>query len=145
MQSPVNHQGRLSVRLFRGLTPVQQRQGPRPYDVTSKLLLDGDPDAWLRWIGLPVDGPVLTVNSELSTILAEVDRVVRVNGPAPWLAHVELQAGYDRLLPLRMLRYRALLLHRHELPVESTVVLLRQDADGPVMTGHFEQRTQTVA
>jgi hypothetical protein len=122
----------------------QEGQGPRPrgqrpYDITTKLLLEGDPAGWLRWLGLPVDGPVVTVASEVSTVLAEADRVVRVNGPTPWLAHVELQASYDRLLPLRMLRYQALLLHRHELPVESTVVLLRRDADGPGLSGRLEQ------
>jgi predicted transposase YdaD len=116
-----------------------RRRGQRPYDITTKLLLEGDPAGWLRWLGLPVDGPVVTVASEVSTVLAEADRVVRVNGPTPWLAHVELQASYDRLLPLRMLRYHALLLHRHELPVESTVVLLRQEADGPGLDGHLEQ------
>src|SRR5690242_2342982 len=38
-----------------------------------------------------------------------------------------------------MLQYNALLLNRHEVVVESTVVLLRREADGPAMTGLFEQ------
>ena len=34
----------------------------------------------------------------------------------------------------------ALLAHRHERPVASTVVLLRRSADGPALTGRFELR-----
>lgn len=38
-----------------------------------------------------------------------------------------------------MLQYNALLLHRHQIVVESTVVLLRPEADSPELTGTFEQ------
>jgi predicted transposase YdaD len=119
---------------------MQQRQGPRPFDITTRLLIDSDPAGWLRWVGLPVDGPVQPVDSEMSTVLAEVDKVLRVGAPSPWLAHLELQSSYDRLLPIRLLQYHGLLLRKHELPVESTVVLLRQQADGPALTGRYEQR-----
>lgn len=119
---------------------MQDERGPRPYDVTSRLLIDTDPAGWLRWAGLPVDGPVRAVDSEISTVLAEVDKVLRVDGPAPWLAHLELQSGHDRTLPVRLLQYHGLLLRRHELPVESTVVLLRPQADGPELSGRFQQR-----
>ena len=118
---------------------MQHDRGPRPYDVTSRLLIDPDPARWLRWAGLPVDGPVQAVDSEVSTVLAEVDKVLRVNSPSPWLAHLEFQSGYDRTLPIRLLQYHGLLLRRHELPVESTVVLLRPQADGPGLSGRYEQ------
>jgi len=102
-------------------------------------LIERDPAAWLAWVGLPVDGPVAAIDSELSTVLAEVDKVLRVEAPAPYLAHFEIQASNDPRLPYRLLQYHALLLHRHELPVESAVVLLRPLADGPEMSGRFEQ------
>lgn len=121
------------------LRDMQQRPGPRPYDVTSRTLLEGDPVSWLTWIGLPVNGPVAAVDSDVSTVLADVDKVLRVDAPSPWLAHVELQSSRDPRLPLRLLQYHALLLRRHELPVESTVILLRPAADDPAMSGHFEQ------
>jgi hypothetical protein len=73
-------------------------------------------------------------------VLAVVDKALRVDSPVPYLAHFELQAGYDPRLPSRLLQYHALLLHRHGLPVESTVVLVRPAADGPAMTGRFESR-----
>jgi predicted transposase YdaD len=87
-----------------------------------------------------VDGPVQAIDSEVSTVLAEVDKVLRVQSPSPWLAHLEFQSGHDRTLPIRLLQYHGLLLRRHELPVESAVVLLRPQADGPELSGRFEQR-----
>jgi predicted transposase YdaD len=119
---------------------VQEGPGPRPFDVATRHLIETDPEGWLAWVGLPVDGPVGSIDSEVSTVLAEVDKVLRVEGPAPWIAHLELQASRDRLLPLRLLQYNALLLRRHVQPVVSTVVLLRPDADGPELSGQFEQR-----
>jgi len=32
----------------------------------------------------------------LSTITAEADEVYRVDGPKPYLVHIEMQAGADR-------------------------------------------------
>jgi predicted transposase YdaD len=120
---------------------VQQNRGPRPFDTTTRLLIDSDPAAWLRWIGLPVDGPVRPIESDVSTVLAEVNKVLRVDGPSPWLGHLELQSSHDRTMPIRLLQYHSLLLRRHDLPVESTVILLRRQADGPELTGRFEQRS----
>ena len=119
---------------------MQRDRGPRPFDITTRLLIDSDPAGWLRWIGRPVDGPVRPIDTDVSTVLAEVDKVLRVDGAAPWPAHVELQSSHDRILPIRLLQYHGLLLRRHELPIESTVVLLRPQADGPELSGRYEQR-----
>lgn len=119
---------------------VQEGAGPRPFDVALRQLIEADPPGWLSWLGLPVDGPVRAIPSDVSTVLAEVDRVLRVEAPAPWLAHLELQASRDRALPTRLLQYHALLLHRHRLPVVTTVVLLRPEADGRELSVPFEQR-----
>jgi len=118
---------------------VQEQRGPRPFDVTTRLLIDGDPVSWLTWAGLPIEGPVSPIDSDVSTVLAEVDKVLRVDAPSPWLAHLELQSGRDRDLPYRLLQYYALLLRRHRLPIVSTVILLRPEADGPEMSGLLEQ------
>jgi predicted transposase YdaD len=117
---------------------VQERHGPRPFDVATRGLIEVDPAGWLRWLGLPVDGPVQPIESDISTALAAVDKVLRVDGPSPWLAHLELQVSRDRLLPSRLLQYHALLLHRHQLPVATTVVILRTEAHGPELSGQFE-------
>ena len=127
------------------LPAVQAGPGPRPFDTTTRRLIETDPEGWLAWLGLPVDGPIETIESDVSTVLAEVDKVLRVNGPTPWIAHVEFQASHDPLLPLRLLQYHALLLRRHLQPNVSTVVLLRSDADGADLSGYFEQRGPTGA
>jgi predicted transposase YdaD len=129
---------------------VQQGAGPRPFDVTTRRLIESDPVGWLTWLGLPVDGPVQPLDSEVSTVLAEVDKVLEVGGPSPWLAHIEVQTGRDPDLPARMLQYHVLLRYRDKKPVESTVVLLRPDADGPELSAgrldlHGVTGAQTVA
>jgi predicted transposase YdaD len=83
---------------------------------------------------------VHAVDSDVSTVLAEVDKVLRVGGPSPWLAHLELQVSHDPGLPRRLLQYHAILLHRHQIPVSTTVILLRRQARANELTGHFEQR-----
>jgi predicted transposase YdaD len=110
---------------------VQEGRGPRPFDTTTRRLIEDDPVGWLRWIGLPVEGPVQPIDSNVDTVLAEVDKVLHVRGPEPWLAHIETQTGHDPTLPSRMFQYHVLLRYRDDMPVESTVVLLRQRADGP--------------
>jgi hypothetical protein len=83
---------------------MQEQHDPRPFDVTTRLLIDGDPESWLRYAGLPVNGPVRPIDSEVSTVLAEVDKVLHVEAPSPWLAHLELQSSRDRSLPVRLLQ-----------------------------------------
>ena len=61
--------------------------------------------------------------------------MLRVEGPGPFLLHVEVQSSYDPSLPRRLFRYNALLDLRHELPVQSVAVLLWREADGPAMDG----------
>ena len=109
----------------------------KTYDPTLKEMVESYPAAWLRVLGLPVHAPVQVVNADLATITTEADKVIRVGGPSPWLAHLELQAGRDRGLPSRTFRYSALLFDRHKLPVLSGIVLLRPEADGPEFSGHL--------
>ena len=77
------------------LWPVQEGAGPRPYDVSVSYLIELDPHGWLDWIGLPADGPVESIESDVGTVLAEVDKVLLVDGPKPWIAHIEIQANHD--------------------------------------------------
>src|SRR5437867_1368703 len=114
---------------------VQEGAGPRPFDVSVSYLIELDARGWLDWLKLPVDGPIESIESDVGTVLAEVDKVLRIGGPEPWLAHIEIQASDDPRLETRLLQYHALLHHRHGLRVETTVVLLRPDADNPRLTG----------
>jgi predicted transposase YdaD len=117
---------------------VQERGGPRPFDVATRGLIEADPASWLAWLGLPLDGPVRAIDSDVSAVLAAVDKVLLVDGTAPWLAHLELQASRDRDLPLRLHEYNAILRYRHRIRVRTTVVLLRRNAYGRELTGHLQ-------
>ena len=110
---------------------------PKPYDATTKFLVEGFPADWLALAGLTPSGRVEVVDANLSTITAEADKVLRVAGPDPWLSHVEFQASHEGHLPRRLLRYNVLLDDRHDLPTRSLVVLLRPVADGPDLSGVY--------
>ena len=113
---------------------------PKQFDATTKQLVETDPLSWVRLVGLP-GASAQVVEADLATVTAEADRVLRVDGPEPYLAHLEFQTGYDATMGKRLLRYNALLHYRHDLPVESTVVLLRREADGPQLTGTLRYGT----
>ena len=109
----------------------------KPYDATSRTLLERHPEDWLPLVHLDRGLPVRVVDSNVSTVTAEADKVLRVGGPSPGVVHVEVQKDYDPSIPLRLLRYNALLRVSHKLPVLSAVVLLVPEADGPALTGVY--------
>jgi hypothetical protein len=115
----------------------------KPFDATTKYLLELDPAAWLACVGLPRSGPVTVVDSDVSTVVAAVDKVIRVDDPTPWLVHVEFQASHDPLLAERLHQYNTLLRRRHGLPVHSVVIPLRPAAAGRELTGRLRQRLPT--
>ncbi|OWK36042.1 hypothetical protein [Fimbriiglobus ruber] len=111
---------------------------PHPYDATSKDLLDADPARWVTYLTRePPPGPVDVIDADLSTVTAEADKVIRVNGSDPWLLHLEFQANTDRWLVPRVLKYNAMLYEKHELAVASVVVLMRPAANMPAVTGSW--------
>ncbi len=111
----------------------------KPYDSTTKFLVEGFPRDWLEFAGLGPIGRVDVIDANLSTITAEADKVLRVAEPEPWLAHVELQTSHEGHLPRRLLRYNTLLDDRHDLPTRSIVVLLRPEADGANLSGVYRR------
>ena len=64
------------------------------FDALTRSLLEKYPADWLNQLGLIHGEPVRVMNSDLSSVTAEADKVIRVEGPQPWLVHIELQAGY---------------------------------------------------
>ena len=129
--------GRATRKLAATLTSVQEGAGPRPYDVSVSYLIELDPEGWLDWLGLPADGPVESIESDVGTVLAEVDKILLVNGPKPWIAHIEIQANRDPRLPARLLQYFGLVHYKRSERIETIVVLLRPEADGPELTGKY--------
>ncbi|MFN8524905.1 MAG: hypothetical protein U0821_17560 [Chloroflexota bacterium] len=112
----------------------------KPFDTTTRQLIEADPSAWLRLAGLRVERDVSIVDSDISTSIAMVDKVLRVERPRPWLAHLEVQTSRDPRLLDRVALYYALLSHRHRLPTRSIIVLARPTADGPELDGVLEHR-----
>lgn len=113
----------------------------KPYDATSKDLIESDPAGWVTFLGCPVSpADVRLVDADVSTITADTDKVIRVDTPSPWLLHLELQARWEAEIGLRLLRYNALLQHRHRLPVVTAAVLLRSSAQASGVSGLFEVR-----
>lgn len=113
----------------------------KPYDATAKDLIEADPAGWVTYLGHPVSPAVVRlVDADVSTVTADADKVIRVDEPAPWLLHLEIQTGWDGDLARRLLRYNALLAHRHELPVASVAVLLQPSANATALTGVLASR-----
>jgi predicted transposase YdaD len=111
----------------------------KPYDATTRELIDLGPLDWLRYWGFPVPDPSLVevVDSNVSTFTAEADKAIRIGGPRPMIVHAEILAGRDLTLLERLFWYNTLLRRRHKVPVWSVAVLLRPAADGPELTGRY--------
>jgi hypothetical protein len=114
----------------------------KPFDPTTRRLVDLGPADWLQFLHVPVAHPerVTLLDSNLSTVTAEADRVIWVGEPEPWIELIEFQAGRDLELPERLHWYSTLLRRARKGPVHSTILLLRPTADGPDLTGMYEQR-----
>jgi len=114
----------------------------KPYDATTRKLIEMGPLAWLKFLGVTITDPdqVQVIDSNLSTVSAEADRVIRIGGLRPWIEHVELQAVRDARLADRVQWYNTLLGYQYAVPVHSVVMLLRPEADGPELTGTFERQ-----
>jgi predicted transposase YdaD len=115
---------------------------PKPFDATMRKLLELEPAAWLRFLHVPITDPgrVRVIDSNLSTVTAEADKVFWVDGEESWIEHVELQAGRNVDLPDSVHYYNTSLGRSHKVPVHSTIILLRPVADGPDINGLFERR-----
>jgi predicted transposase YdaD len=110
----------------------------KPFDSTTKDLLEKNPRAWLEFFLGRKLAAVRVVDADLSTITLEADKVFRVGGKHPWMVHVELVSSRAPDLLLRIQRYNILIRYRHNLPVQTVVVLLRPKADEPGLSGVFE-------
>lgn len=115
----------------------------KPFDVATKQLVEADPLAWLRFLGLPGESAEL-IDADLATVVAEADRILRVTNP-DYLAHFELQAAYKVDMGDRTLFYNVVAYYKYRLPIESVLLLLRKEADGPAMSGRVTYGSLTFA
>jgi len=84
---------------------------------------------------------VSVLEAELSTVTSEADKVLRIEAPAPWLVHIEVQAGHDPAMARRLLRDNVLIEAKFSLPVHTVVVLLRPEGNSPALSGVYQSTT----
>ena len=104
----------------------------KPFDATTRQLIEMGPADWLACLGYPVPDPsrVRVIDSNLSTVTAEADNVFWVEDPRPWIEHIELQAGRDTGWRIGCTCI-APCCTPPRVPVRTALVLLRPVADGP--------------
>jgi hypothetical protein len=108
-------------------------------DVSAKELVWDGPAAWVERFGVGPPGPVSVIDSDITTLTASADKVLKVDGPIPYLLNLEPHAYHDKDLA-RKLWYRQVALdYRHDLPVLTVLILLRKEADSPGLTGSYER------
>lgn len=118
---------------------------PKPFDAVTKRLIDAHPGDWLKLVGVDADGvePLdpETLDTDISTVTGQADRVLRVLLPEPNLHHFELETGHHGANRAKwLLRTSVLLTDKYDLPVRSTLFLLRREADSPTLTGNLVYR-----
>lgn len=97
------------------------------FDATLKTLLEAGPADWPRLLGRPA-ADVEAIDADISTVTGAADKVLRVNGPDPYILHLEFQTGPDAAKPQKLNLYNAVLEDRTGLPVQTAFVLLRPQA-----------------
>ena len=108
-------------------------------DVSAKELIWDGPAAWVERFGIGPPGPVSVIDSEITTLTASADKVLKVNGPVPYLLNLEPHSYYDADL-VSTLWYRQVALdYKHKLPVLTVLILLRKEANSPSFTGSYER------
>lgn len=112
-----------------------------PFDATLKELVRRYPLDWLAGLGLNADQPVRLLSADLATVSTDADTVLGIGDPLSSVVHIEFQSGRDTSLSRRIMIYNALLHGRFELPVHSTAVLLRKQADDPSLDGTLRYAT----
>ncbi len=113
--------------------------GMNPFDVSMKELVWDDPGSWLERLGIEPHGLVEVVDSDITTLSAAADKVLRVGGSEPFLVNIEFQSAHKSEL-MRTLWYRQVALdYRHDQPVLTVLVLLHKEANSPALTGTYER------
>jgi predicted transposase YdaD len=108
----------------------------KPFDTVTKELLEADPLAWLKLAGLPGESVTLE-DTNLTTLSADADRMLRVDHTEPYVANIEFQASHKEYGDRKVFRYVGILHFKYALPIESVVFLLRPEAQGVGFSGQL--------
>jgi predicted transposase YdaD len=110
----------------------------KPFDATSKFLVETRPEDWVAFLHLP-PGPVEIKETDMSTVSAAADRVVYVDAEEPYILHIEFQADKDNEMIERMLEYHVHIARRQKIPVETVLIVLRSFEGHRRFTGHYRR------
>jgi len=110
----------------------------RRFDATLKSLLEDAPNDRPRLLGI-ADPQARVIDSDTSTISGAADKVLRLEGPPPSILHLEFQSGPDASIPCALNVYNSVLEKRHELPVQTVLVLLAPRAELAVIDGRYRR------
>ena len=102
----------------------------KPFDVTTKHLIEAHPADWLAFLGIPATR-LRIIDADLATITSDADKVILVEEPIPEIVHLDLQAVYDLDFVVRIWGYNVLLSGKHKLSVRTVAILLRPEAEVP--------------
>jgi hypothetical protein len=112
----------------------------KTFDTTLNSLVELSPTGWVNYlagkIGVPVTGTVSDDDTDISD-QAFPDKVFAVDGPIPYLIHVEFESSSHLGVPARLHEYNSRLTHGSGKPVYSVLVLLRPRAAASDQTGRF--------
>ena len=105
------------------------------FDATFKVLLDHSPGDWAQFLFGDALDSANTIDTSLHETSEVVDRLIRVShGGSNFILHVEFHAGHSgNRIPNRLFHYNAAVMKRHALTTMSCVLILRREADSPVI------------
>ena len=110
----------------------------KPYDATLKDLAAQGPADFVAWFDGPTTQAVTLMNVDLSTVTTAADVVFGIGDPLAEILHLDAQAGPSATKHLDVLAYNALLHRTYQVPVHSSVLLLRQQAAHSNLTGSVQ-------
>jgi hypothetical protein len=110
------------------------------FDVSAKELVWDNPAAWLERFAIGPRGPVEVIDSDITTLTAAADKVLKVGGPDPYLVDLEPHSYHDASLTRKLWFRQVALDYRHDLPVLTVLVLLCKEANSPGLTGTYERQ-----
>jgi hypothetical protein len=115
-----------------------KESGTRAFDPTIKTMVEIAPPDWVRVFGQPMGATSVVDADVATTIRAAADKVIRVSARAPYLLHLDFQAGHFQAgLPASLHLRNVALQYRHKEVVVTGLVLLKPESDSPQWTGFF--------
>lgn len=112
----------------------------KPFDTVLNSVVGVSLTDWAAYlagkIAVPLTGPVREDDTDISD-QAFPDKVFAIDGPTPYLIHLEFESSSQLKVPARLHEYNSRLTHGSGKPVYSVLMLLRPRAAASDQTGFF--------